>query len=161
MPGHFLPLLTLAATAPLLVSAQDADMAGLAGTQWAQAQVIIRERMVIRVPRADSPPGAPRPRYRPAPPPRITWRELQAPKCVPADSIVAASMADGDVDLETNDGRRLRAKLDDDCPTLKFYTGFYLKRTRDGMICAGRDALRSRSGARCEIATFRTLVPRR
>ncbi|WEK41981.1 MAG: hypothetical protein P0Y64_11305 [Candidatus Sphingomonas colombiensis] len=161
MSDRTLFLLTLVAAAPLLVSAQEPGVGDLAGAQWAQTQVIIRERMVIRIPRADSPPDAPRPRYRPAPPPPIVWREQKAPKCVPADSIVAASMADGDVDLETSDGRRLRAKLDDDCPTLKFYTGFYIKRTGDGMICAGRDVLRSRSGARCEIAQFRTLVPRR
>lgn len=154
-----LSFLTLAVAAPILVSAREPEASDMAGTQW--AQVVIHERMVIRIPRADSSPEPPRPLYRPAPPPPVSWREQKAPKCVPTDSIVAASMAEGDVDLETADGRRLRAKLDDDCPTLKFYTGFYLKRTSDGMICAGRDALRSRSGARCEIAQFRVLVPRR
>ena len=159
MPKRALPLLTLAALTPILVSARDPDMDDLAGTQW--AQVIIRERMVIRIPRVDSRAEPPRPLYRPTPSPPSAWREQKAPKCVPMDTIVAATMADGDVDLETVDGRRLRAKLDDACPTLKFYTGFYLRRTGDGMICAGRDALRSRSGARCEIAQFPTLVPRR
>lgn len=159
MSNRALPLLTLAALAPALVSAHATDMDDLAGTQW--AQVIIRERMVIRIPRIDSPREPPRPRYRPAPAPPPAWREQKAAKCVPMDSIVAAAMIEGGVDLETTDGRRLRARLDDDCPTLAFYSGFYLRRTSDNMICAGRDALRSRSGARCEIAEFRALVPRR
>ncbi|MFW2852931.1 hypothetical protein ACM61V_13545 [Sphingomonas sp. TX0543] len=159
MSKRALPLLPILAAMPLLVSARAPDADDMAGTQW--AQVIIRERMIIRIPRVDSSPEPPRPLYRPAPPPPARWREQSAPKCVPADSIVAARMNEGDVDLETIDGRRLRAKLDDACPTLKFYTGFYLKRTGDGMICAKRDALRSRSGARCEIAYFRALVPRR
>lgn len=160
MPKRALPLLYILAAAPTLVSVREPEERNLAGTQW--AQLVIRERMIIRIPRTDPAPEPPRTLYRPAPPPpSVRWREQPAPKCVPADSIVAATMNAGDVDLETVDGRRLRAKLDEDCPTLKFYTGFYLKRTGDGMICAGRDALRSRSGARCEIAQFRTLLPRR
>ena len=139
-----LPILTLTALTPLLVSADEPDAFALAGTQW--AQVIIHERMVIRIPRTDSNDNA-RPLYR-APPSEN-------------DSIVAAAMDGGDVDLSMVDGARLRAKLGDNCPTLKFYTGFYLKRTADGLICAGRDALRSRSGARCDIVRFHTLVARR
>ncbi|MBN8841497.1 MAG: hypothetical protein J0I25_15005 [Sphingomonadales bacterium] len=152
-----LPILTLTALTPLLVSADEPDAFALAGTQW--AQVIIHERMVIRIPRTDSNDNA-RPLYR-APPSENGWSEQKAPKCVPSDSIVAAAMDGGDVDLSMVDGARLRAKLGDNCPTLKFYTGFYLKRTADGLICAGRDALRSRSGARCDIVRFRTLVARR
>ncbi|MCW6532471.1 MULTISPECIES: hypothetical protein [Sphingomonas] len=152
-----LPILTLTALTPLLASAREPDAFAMAGTQW--AQVIIHERMVIRIPRTDSNDNA-RPLYR-APPTATGWRENRAPKCVSSDSIVAAAMDGGDVDLEMVDGARVRAKLGDDCPTLKFYTGFYLKRTSDGMICAGRDALRSRSGARCDIVRFRALVAQR
>jgi hypothetical protein len=68
---------------------------------------------------------------------------------------------DGDVDLALNDGRRIRAKLEDDCPTLNFYGGFYLQQTPDGMTCAKRDAIRARSGRRCDIGRFRTLTPRK
>ncbi len=153
------PLMMLATATPILVSAEWPVADDLAGTQW--AQVIIQQRMVIRIPRADPTQRVREPYRPPPPPPRVVWREARAPKCVPAEAIVAAAMADGNVDLETLDGRRLRAKLGANCPTLTFYSGFYLKRTGDGLICAGRDALRSRSGAHCEIAEFRTLVPKR
>jgi len=157
MIDRALPILSLAALAPLLVSADEPDALAMAGTQW--AQIVIHERMVIRIPRTDSNDNA-RPLYR-EPPSASGWSEEKAPKCVPSDSIIAAAMDGGDVDLSMTGGGRVRAKLGDDCPTLKFYTGFYLKRTADGLICAGRDPLRSRSGARCDIVRFRTLVARR
>ncbi len=73
----------------------------------------------------------------------------------------AALSPKGDLDLLLNTGKRIRAKLDDDCPSLDYYNGFYLKRTSDGMICADRDRIRARSGDSCEIGSFRTLVPDR
>ena len=48
---------------------------------------------------------------------------------------------EGEVDLVVGGTRRLRAKLDDDCPTLDFYRGFYLKPTADGQLCARRDGI--------------------
>ena len=159
MTRRALPAFTLALAAPVMLSAGDpGDLDGME-----LAQVTIRERIVIRIPRL-APGGEPAARaYAPAPPPaRSAWREKSAPRCVPAAAIAGAAISpDGDVDLVGTDGRRMRAKLDDDCPTLNFYRGFYLKRPADGMICAKRDALRSRSGARCEISGFRTLVARR
>lgn len=140
-------LLPLAICAPLLISAH--EPAGLDGIQL--AQMIYRERVVIRIPQL--------PVRRSEPAAEVTWREHKAPKCVAAATLASAMFSrDGDVDLIVTDGRRLRAKLDDDCPTLNFYSGFYLKRAADGMVCAKRDVLRSRSGARCEISRFRTLT---
>ncbi|WBH17369.1 hypothetical protein [Sphingomonas radiodurans] len=149
MPDFTRLVLPLALAAPFVVSARTPED----GVRY--AQMTYRERVVIRIPRL---PLAPR-RQAPA----ITnWDEHKAPKCVAAASLASAAItASGDVDLIVTDGRRLRAKLDDDCPTLNFYTGFYLKRSADGMVCAGRDALRSRSGARCEIDRFRTLTARK
>jgi hypothetical protein len=132
--------------APLMISASEPD--SLDGVQL--AQFTYRERIVIRIPRL------PAPTRREA---EVTdWQEHKAPKCVLAANLASAAITPaGDVDLIVTDGRRLRAKLDDDCPTLNFYAGFYLKRAEDGMLCAKRDALRSRSGARCEITRFRLL----
>ncbi|MFL0415049.1 hypothetical protein [uncultured Sphingomonas sp.] len=143
------PALPLALLAPIVVSASGPrSMEGAA-----VAQIGFRERVVIRIPRL--------PPRRASADEGITWHERKAPKCVAASTLASAAIAEtGDVDLIVTDGRRLRAKLDDDCPTLNFYTGFYIKRAPDGMVCAKRDALRSRSGARCQISRFRTLQPK-
>jgi hypothetical protein len=140
------PVLPLILAAPFAVSASEPPE--LAGTQL--AQFLHRERIVIRIPRL--------PILRRQSMPVTEWKEHKAPKCVPVANLASAAISPtGDVDLIVTDGRRLRAKLDDECPTLNFYTGFYLKLSADGMVCAKRDALRSRSGARCEISRFRTL----
>lgn len=141
------PAFPLALAAPFAVSAS--EPLRLDGVVFAQLSV--RERTMIRIPRLP-------PVRRQRPSEDIVWHERKAPKCVPVANLASARIApSGDVDLIVTDGRRLRAKLDDDCPTLNFYSGFYLKRAPDGLVCAKRDALRSRSGARCEISRFRTL----
>jgi len=58
-------------------------------------------------------------------------------------------------------GDRVRATFDRDCPGLDFYSGFYLKPSADGQICADRDMIRTRSGDSCEISGFRRLVAKR
>ncbi len=66
---------------------------------------------------------------------------------------------DDSIDLLTDERQRLRARLDENCRTLDFYSGFYVERTDDGMVCADRDVIQARSGVRCEIAEFRLMVP--
>lgn len=126
-------------------------------------QVIIEQRVIIRVParsRART--------FRPASPnaqqsqpgPTIVWREAKAPKCLPVRSLLGVQATrDDSIDLLTAERQRLRAKLDENCRTLDFYSGFYVERTADGMICADRDVIQARSGARCEIDEFRLMVP--
>jgi hypothetical protein len=158
------PILPLAALAPMLVSAQ-APEASLDGVQL--AQVIIRERIVVRIPRVSPAPVAASRFAAPGAPVAATpvWVEKKAPDCVAMGSLTGASVdRGGQVDLivgEKGKAKRLRAKLDDDCPTLDFYSGFYLRQTADGRVCAKRDSIRSRSGAKCAIAGFRTLVARK
>jgi hypothetical protein len=62
------------------------------------------------------------------------------------------------VDLILEDDTRLRARFDDKCPALDFYSGLYMKATPDGMICAERDSIRARSGSACRIDGFKRLV---
>ena len=144
-------VLSLVLAAPFAVSASAPD--AMNGVQL--AQLAFRERIVIRIPRL---PMA----SRRAPDAPAAWHERKAPKCVAAANLASAAISrEGDVDLIVTDGRRLRAKLDDDCPTIDFYAGFYLKRSEDGMVCAKRDALLSRSGARCTISRFRTLAAKK
>lgn len=123
------------------------------------AQVRIQQHIVIRVPRPDTVRRVSAPA---APLPPIAWIEKDSDKCVKIDSLAGATITRSDsVDLFLSGGKRLRAKLGDECPALDFYTGFYVKPTRDGMVCAKRDVFRSRSGGECKIKAFRTLVPQR
>ncbi|WP_019515706.1 hypothetical protein [Sphingomonas sp. Mn802worker] len=135
--------------APMLVSAQ------LPPPPWAGselAQLTIHERLIIRIPRV-------LPSRLRATPIAPVWHEKKGPRCVEMKSLTGAAISDdGDVDLIVDGVSRIRAKLDDDCPGMNFYSGFYLKPTADGKICAGRDLLRSRSGSRCGIDRFRRLV---
>ncbi|WP_294088860.1 hypothetical protein [Sphingomonas sp.] len=109
------------------------------------------QRVVIRVPRAPEPPRAP-----------IVWREKSGPRCLPMETVNAAALTRAEsVDLVLDDGQRLRARFNTDCPTLDFYAGLYLRGTGDGRLCARRDWVRARSGAACRIESFKRLIPRR
>ena len=150
-----IPASLLALAAPALAAAGD-SIGQLDGV--AMAQVTIHERVIIRLPRM-----APnRAVARAAVPAPVTYREKKGPKCVAvADMGGAMIVQPGSVDLVMDGGKRLRAKLDDDCGPLDFYNGFYLRPAADGQVCAKRDVIRMRSGASCEIAAFRTLQPAR
>jgi hypothetical protein len=95
----------------------------------------------------------------PPPPPMV---ERKADDCIRMQRVVAFSVTRNDsVDLMLNDGTRMRARLASNCPSLGFYSGFYIRPNPDGKMCANRDAIRSRSGGSCTIQQFRTLVPAR
>ena len=119
------------------------------------AQISIHERVIIRVPRMSRMPMRTVDRT-------IEWKEHKGPKCVAVAEIAGAMLnKDGAVDLLMDDQTRLRARLDGDCMPLDYYSGFYLKPGPDGMVCRDRDAIRMRSGARCEIDGFKSLRPKR
>ncbi len=133
-------------------------MAGIAGGPVAietpslqLAQVMVRERVIVRIP------------TRPIPERRaMRWREKAGPKCMPLQGVAGAALIDSEtVDFILQGGLRLRAQLEDSCPALDYYNGFYLRPGEDGLICADRDAIHARSGGECEIKRFRKLVPRR
>lgn len=126
-------------------------------------QVIIEQRVIIRIParsRASTfQPASPNVQQS-QPGPTIVWREAKAPKCLRISSLLGVQATrDDSIDLLTDERQRLRARLDDNCRTLDFYSGFYVERTADGMICADRDVIQARSGARCGIEEFRLMVP--
>jgi len=111
-------------------------------------RVVIEDEVIIRVP------------VRP-PTVRLEWKEHKGPKCIPTSEIRGAFLSGNDhVDFLMSGHRRLRAKFDEDCPALDFYTGFYLT-SDDEKICSGRDVIRSRSGGTCLIDRFRKLIPKR
>ena len=113
------------------------------------AQLSIRQSVIIRVPTRGTPPAP------------IQWKESKGPKCLSMATIAGAVVSDDDsVDLIFRGGGRIRAQLEDECPALDYYSGFYLRPTKDKRICAGRDSIHSRSGGECEIRRFRTLTPK-
>ncbi len=61
--------------------------------------------------------------------------------------------------LVSKGGKRVRARLADECPALDYYSGFYVKPPHDAKICAGLDSIQTRSGDDCQIDRFRTLIP--
>ena len=91
---------------------------------------------------------------------RLRWEEdRNGPKCLPVGALAGASLAGDDgIDFVLRNRQRVRAKLDDDCDGLDFYGSFYVQ-PEDRRICAGRDTIRSRAGASCEIRRFKMLVP--
>ena len=139
------------ASAALLLMAMGSPSAVGTGAPMQFAQVIIREQIIVRVP-------ARMRQVSPAAPSLIEWKESKGPKCVPAKSILGASLlGQNSVDLILRDKSRIRAKLEGSCPALDYYYGFYIRPDPDGQICADRDSIRSRLGGQCEIERFRTL----
>jgi hypothetical protein len=140
-PLALAPLL-LASLAPA-VAAQD--------TPVRFAQLTVRQRVVIRVPRMPVAPAVP-----------IRWDEKKGPKCIAVAELAGALVSSGDaIDLVLRGGKRLRARLDDECRSLDFYSGFYLRPSADGQVCAKRDSFRVRSGRSCPVGRFRLLEPKR
>lgn len=112
------------------------------------AQVRVRSGVIVKVPAR---PDTRKP---------VKWREKKGPKCIPASFLAGAlPPKDDEIDLLLRGGTRMRARLENRCPALDFYSGFYLKPGKDGMICEDRDAIHTRSGGKCGIDRFRRLVP--
>lgn len=113
------------------------------------SRLVVRDEIVMRVPVI-------RPRI--AWP--VRWVEKRGPKCIASAAVVAAALAeDRSIDFLLRDRRRVRAKMDSNCPTLDFYGDFYLQ-PQDHRICARRDEIRNRVGDSCRIERFRAVVPR-
>ncbi len=109
-------------------------------------RIIVEDQIIMRVP------------VRPTP--QVEWTEHKGPKCISAETIRGAFLS-GNQHVEFILGGRhlLRAQLDDNCPALDFYQGFYLS-SKDGKVCAKRDSIRSRMGATCRIDQFLELKPK-
>ena len=151
-----LPLALLALSTPLAASLDAAAPQDLDGVQT--AQVTIRERLIIRVPRMPVRSRIPAGARMSLPPEEQRWKEKRGPKCIPAQAMAGALVRGPDtIDLVLAGGKRLRARLSDDCRPLDFYSGFYLRPSADGQVCADRDSIQARSGAMCMITKFRRL----
>jgi len=149
------PLVAASPLLLLLAAPAASEQPAVPGAPGAM-QVRFSQHIVIHVPRVTV--ATTTFSYRETAP--IEYKEKKADRCVKVDQLAGAAITRTDsVDLVMKGGKRLRAKLGNECPALDFYSGFYVKPTRDGMICADRDSFRLRSGAECEIEAFKTLVP--
>ncbi|EIZ81324.1 hypothetical protein WSK_0030 [Novosphingobium sp. Rr 2-17] len=123
-------------------------------------QIRIEQRVQIRIaPRAAMPmppnmlEGAPR-----QPGPRRLM-ERKIGKCLPIAGIVGVDPDRANtLLLMMRDHRLLSAELERSCRARDFYSGFYLSRTKDGLLCVDRDTLLSRSGANCKLTRLRELI---
>ncbi len=140
-------LLTLLGLIPALFG-----MAGQAQSSEQQQQqgvrrVWIRDELIISIP------------IRPRPRQNIEWIEKKGPKCIDAARIAGASWSGPtSIDFLLRNRTRVRAVMDNECPALDFYGGFYLQ-PDDERICAKRETIRNRVGGSCRIERFRSLIP--
>ena len=125
----------------------------------AARQISIEQRVVIRIApqrpsarqnlQAQLPQGEPGPRF----------EERRKEKCVALQGIAGVQTGSGNrLVLFLRDQRMLSVNLEKSCRAREFYSGFYVEKNEDGRLCATRDKLQSRSGARCEIEVMRQLV---
>ncbi len=137
---------TLLGLLPVLLGVLAAQPAAL---QQSVTRLVGDNEVVLRV------PIQPR-----APARKFGWAERKGPNCIAAGNIRRAILSGPEqVDFVLGNRRRVRAELEDDCPPLDFYGGFYLQ-PEDERVCAGRDAVHSRMGGSCTIERFKLLVPR-
>ncbi|MBR0552392.1 hypothetical protein [Stakelama marina] len=137
-----------------------APVAGVFGGGMVQTQTFtFHERIIIRVPRVSDDRAAARGYSRSR---SVTWHEEDSDDCVDPGRFVGAGISsERSIDFLTRDGQRLRAKLEDACPALDYYSMVYVRPGKDGKICANRDSVRSRAGGQCQIAAFKRLVASR
>jgi hypothetical protein len=112
-------------------------------------RLVIQDEVILRI------PVQPRPLL-----PQFEWKERKGPHCFPTAAIHGALLSGAQqVDFVLDGPKRMRATLDEDCPALDFYGGFYLQ-PQDDRLCAGRDAIHSRMGGSCTIDHFKLLIPK-
>jgi hypothetical protein len=123
-----------------------------------QDQVRIEQHVIIRI--TPSPRSIRRDLL--APPPNADdppFREKKADHCVRIEDIEGiAPMQPNRLVLFMRNHHMLSASLERACDADAFYLGAYVERSADGRLCTGRDMLRARTGATCQITRFSRLV---
>lgn len=121
-------------------------------------QIRIEQRLRIRI----APRGAGRDMLAAIPAPPMTRRfvERRSVRCLPVAGIAGVQIGGNDrLVLFMRDQRLIGANLEQACSARDFYSGFYLEPSGDGMLCAGRDMLHSRSGTNCSLTRLHELIP--
>jgi len=137
------------------------DVLEQASREPVQQQVRIEQHVVIRI----SPGLESRRRAvedAPLPPVPLRYKEKHLKGCVPIDGIAAIKPApDNRLMLFMRDRRVLSAELERSCHAEEFYSGAYVERHDDGLLCPKRERLQSRTGATCAVAKLNRLEPRK
>ena len=124
------------------------------------AQVRIEQHFIWRVTPLPRPARESMMAVNPLPPspPKLVERKMG--DCIAMTSIAGGRPQSGSrLLLFLRDRRMVAANLEKACSARDFYSGFYVdKPNADGKLCADRDRILARNGARCEISSFRLLV---
>jgi len=127
-------------------------------------QVRVQQRVIIRIPNVQRPSrqaldmAAAVPALKKQP---QKMKEKKIGKCLWVNKLSAARPGTGkkqNLELMTKSGGVIRAYLSGGCLAREFYAGAYMEKAKDGKLCADRDVVHARSGAKCEIDKFRLLV---
>ena len=125
-------------------------------------QVRIEQHIIIRI--SPAAPSTIDPRVamfsESAPQPaRTKIEERSIGKCLPIDGVAGLQVSSNNkLVLFMRDARVVSAGLDKGCSARDFYAGFYVARSADGLMCAGRDKLQARNGASCKLGKIKQLV---
>jgi hypothetical protein len=123
-----------------------------------QRQVHIEQRVIIRLAPSsasvrremfDSPPERDQP---------VRYKEKKLARCVEIDDIAGIAPMQNRLLLFMRDHRLLSVALERVCDPDAFYLGASVERNADGRLCSGRDTLRARTGANCQISRINRLV---
>ena len=121
-------------------------------------QVRIEQHIIWRIAPMPGPSRQALAAIAPQQPSRMLERRMD--NCLPMSLIAGGrAQAGSRLLLFLRDCRLVAADLEKACSARDFYSGFYVdKPNSDGRLCADRDRILARSGARCEISRFRLLV---
>lgn len=124
------------------------------------AQVRIEQRVIWRITPIPGPARESMMAIAPTAPSAPRMIERKMGDCIAMSSIAGGRPEGGSrLLLFMRDRRLVAANLEKACSARDFYSGFYVdKPNADGKLCADRDRILARSGARCEISSFRLLV---
>ncbi|MEM1194859.1 MAG: hypothetical protein AAGH57_02045 [Pseudomonadota bacterium] len=87
------------------------------------------------------------------------YKERKAERCVRIGQIAGVETGHGNrLLLFLEDAEIMSVSLEKACRAKDFYSGFYVDQTEDGKMCAKRDTLQSRNGARCDVERIMELV---
>jgi len=89
--------------------------------------------------------------------PRVIERKMG--KCVPLNSLLGVQSGGGNKLMLFLRGQRLvSATLEKACQGRDYYSGFLVAQHSDGQLCADRDELLARSGAKCKVQGYREIM---